>query len=105
MAHFARVIDGFVVEVHVLANPVITDEDGVEREELGKEFLANLHGYETHELIQCSYNATFRAHYPGLGWSYREDLDAFIPPKPAPTQDVAEWVLDEESFSWVPVGV
>ena len=29
---------------------------------------------------QCSYNATFRASYPGIGWSYDADLDEFIAP-------------------------
>jgi hypothetical protein len=34
---------------------------------------------------QCSYNATFRAAYPGIGWSYDADLDEFIaPPQPDP---------------------
>jgi hypothetical protein len=99
MAHFARVIDGTVVMVHVLANQVIADAGGVEQEELGQAFLAELHGYEPAELVQASYNANFRGHYPGPGWSYNNDLDAFIPPKPTE----GEWVLDEVTFNWVEV--
>jgi hypothetical protein len=80
MAHFARVIDGVVVRVHVLANPVITDDDGVEHEEWGQEFLADLHGYKPKELVQCSYNANFRGVYPGFGYKYNAELDEFIAP-------------------------
>jgi hypothetical protein len=80
MAHFARVVDGLVVKVHVLANPVITDDDGVEHEEWGQEFLANLHGYQPEELVQCSYNANFRGVYPGVGFTYDPVADLFAPP-------------------------
>ena len=38
----------------------------------------------------------FRGNYAGIGFTYDEELDAFIPPKPD-----GEWVLDEETFSWV----
>ena len=38
----------------------------------------------------------FRGNYAGIGFTYDEDLDAFIPPKPFDS-----WTLDEASFSWV----
>lgn len=38
----------------------------------------------------------FRGNYAGIGFTYDEELDAFIPPKPS--EDA--W-LDEETFSWV----
>ena len=37
----------------------------------------------------------FRKNYAGLGYSYDEQRDAFIPPKPYPS-----WVLDEFSCLW-----
>lgn len=80
MAHYARVLDGVVVKVHVVANPVITDADGVEHGEWGQEFLANLHGHEPEEFIQCSYNGNFRGVYPGIGYIYDADLDEFVEP-------------------------
>jgi len=95
MAHFARVIDSAVVKIHVVANEVITDDEGVEHEESGQAFLADLHGYQPEELIQCSYNANFRNCYPGVGFTYNQALDAFIPPTPYPS-----WVLDEETCLW-----
>jgi hypothetical protein len=80
MAHYARVANGVVKTVHVVANAVITDEDGIEQEELGAQFLANLHGYSVGELIQCSYNGTFRGSYPGIGWIYDSIQDVFFEP-------------------------
>ncbi len=81
MAHFARVVDGVVQKVHVLANPVITDDDGVEHEEWGQVFLADLHGYNPDELVQCSYNANFRGVYPGPGYTYDPVADVFTAPE------------------------
>jgi len=39
----------------------------------------------------------FRGTYAGVGFTYDEDLDAFIPPKP-----FNSWILDKESFAWNP---
>jgi hypothetical protein len=46
-----------------------------------------------------------RFNYAGIGFTYDEERDAFIPPKPEPTDEVADWVLDEETFTWEPVEV
>jgi hypothetical protein len=59
--------------------------------------------YNTLAGVHLNGGAPFRGNYAGIGYTYDEELDAFIPPKPSPTEDVAEWVLDEETFSWVPV--
>jgi hypothetical protein len=37
----------------------------------------------------------FRGNYAGLGYSYNESLDAFIPPK-----RYNSWVLDEATYLW-----
>jgi hypothetical protein len=81
MAHFAYVVEGVVQRVHVLANPVITDSEGVEQEVLGQEFLANLHGLVAENFIQCSYNGNFRGIYPGVGYSYDPVTDVFTAPE------------------------
>ena len=37
----------------------------------------------------------FRGNYAGVGYEYREDLDAFISPQPFPS-----WQLNETSYLW-----
>jgi len=81
MAHFAYVVDGVVQRVHGLANPVITDADGVEQEALGQEFLADLHGLVADNFVQCSYNGSFRGVYPGPGYTYDLVTDVFTAPE------------------------
>jgi hypothetical protein len=61
--------------------------------------------------LQTSYNTLggvhllggtpFRGNYAGVGYTYDESLDAFIAPKPEATDEIADWVLDEETFTWV----
>lgn len=37
----------------------------------------------------------FRGNYAGIGYEYREDLDAFIPPQP-----FGSWTLNESCYCW-----
>jgi len=37
----------------------------------------------------------FRKNYAGVGYTYNEALDGFIPPSPYPS-----WVLDEDTCTW-----
>jgi hypothetical protein len=45
--------------------------------------------------VKTSYNGTIRKHFAGLGFSFDEELDAFIPPKPFDS-----WILDEATCVW-----
>ena len=45
--------------------------------------------------IKTSYNNNIRFNYAGIGYSYDEVRDAFIPPKP-----FNSWVLDEATCQW-----
>ena len=38
----------------------------------------------------------FRGNYAGIGFTYDESLDAFIPPKPS-----EDATLDEQTFTWI----
>lgn len=78
MAHFAHVSNGVVTLVYVVANAVITDENGDEQESLGQAFLADLFGGDPADYVQCSYNATMRGVYPGPGFTW--DGTEFAPP-------------------------
>ena len=44
---------------------------------------------------RTSYNGNYRKNYAGAGYTYDEDRDAFISPKPFDS-----WVLDEETCVW-----
>ena len=96
MAHFAKLdSDNKVIEIHVLNNVVITDEDGVEQEQLGIDFLSNLHGVEGWK--QTSFNGNFRKNYASKGGTYDSARDAFLKTQPFPS-----WILDEDTCIWEP---
>jgi len=84
MAHFAELDDNNIV-VRVL----VTDNDYPNE---GYDWLVeNLGG----TWVQTSYNATIRKNFAGVGFTYDEALDAFIPPKPFDS-----WLLNEETCLW-----
>lgn len=97
MAHFAKLDENNVVlEVHVVHNNELLDENGVEQEQRGIDFLINWsNGYLAWK--QTSYNGTFRKNYAGIGYTYDPQRDAFIPPKPFPS-----WTLNEDTCLWEP---
>lgn len=45
--------------------------------------------------VKTSYNATIRKNFAGVGFTYDQTRDAFIPPKP-----FVSWVLDEATCRW-----
>ena len=90
MAHFAKVVDGLVVNV-IVAEP---------------EFFNTFVDSSPGEWIQTSYNThagkhpegrPLRKNYAGIGFTYDKQLDAFIPPK-----RYASWILDKETCLWNP---
>jgi hypothetical protein len=98
MAHFAKVLDGTVIDV-IVAEP---------------EFFETFRDTSPGTWIQTSYNTrggvhydpatgepsadqskALRKNYAGTGFSYNHILDAFIPSKP-----YQSWVLNEETCLW-----
>ena len=97
MAHFAELNENNIVQqVIVVHNNELLDENNQESEQKGIEFCKSLFGLET-IWKQTSYNGNFRKHYAGFGFTYNEQLDAFVSPQPFPS-----WNLDEETCLWVP---
>ena len=92
MAHFAQLENNIVTKVIVVANQDILDENGQENEQKGIDFCSNLLGGTWK---QTSYNARIRKNYAGIGYTYDETLDAFVPPKP-----FESWVLDTDKAQW-----
>ena len=86
MAHFAQ-IDNNNIVLQVLVIPDF-------QEHRGQEYLANdlnLGGIWK----QTSYNNTIRKNYAGIGFTYDEIRDAFIPPKPGDN-----YILNEDTCLW-----
>lgn len=93
MSHFAKVENGIVVQV------IVAEQDFIDSGVVG-------HGW-----VQTSYNTRggvhygedgnpdskpqLRKNYAGIGYSYDETLDAFIPPQP-----YASWTLNETTCLW-----
>tara|TARA_Y100000287_G_C14204927_1_gene347615 strand:+ start:378 stop:752 length:375 start_codon:yes stop_codon:yes gene_type:complete len=94
MAHFAEISDdGVVLRVIVVSNDVITDDGGIEQEQLGKDFCQNLLGGTW---VQTSYNNNFRQRFAPIGGSYDSANNVFLFPKPFPS-----WALDSD-YEWQP---
>lgn len=86
MAHFAEINENGVV-LRVL---VVPDA----QESRGQEFLADDLGLGG-TWVQTSYNARIRKNYAGIGMTYDNTRDAFIPVQP-----YKSWTLNEETCQW-----
>jgi hypothetical protein len=104
MASFAKIgLNGKVIAVHSVVNEVLHDSNGIEREDIGVDFLTKLHGwaiwkqtsYNTHGGIHDNGGTPFRKNHAGVGYTYDEDRDAFIPKKP-----YNSWILNEQTCNW-----
>lgn len=84
MAHFAE-----IDENNIVTRILVTDNDYPNE---GYDWLIATFGGRW---VQTSYNAKIRKNFAGIGFSYDETLDAFIPPKPFDS-----WILDEETCRW-----
>jgi len=104
MASFAKIgLNGKVIAVHSVVNEVLHDSNGIEREDIGIDFLTKLHGWSV--WVQTSYNTNggvhssggtpLRKNYAGIGMTYDETRDAFIPKKP-----FNSWILNEQTCLW-----
>ena len=104
MASFAKIgSNNKVIEVLSVHNDVLKDDEGIEQEVLGIDFLTKLTGWSVWK--QTSYNTRggvhklggtpFRKNHAGKGYTYDKTRDAFIPPKPFPS-----WTLNEATCHW-----
>lgn len=96
MPHFAKIENGLVTEV------LVVDD---EHEDDGEAFLNSIGlegkwlrtSYNTFEGAHLNGGTPFRKNFAGVGYSYDENRDAFIPPQPYPS-----WTLNEETCAWDP---
>jgi hypothetical protein len=104
MASFAKIgLNNKVIEVQSVVNEVLHDSNGVEQESIGIDFLTKLTGYpiwkqtsyNTHGGVHDNGGTPFRKNFAGIGYTYDEDRDAFIPKKP-----YNSWILNEDTCLW-----
>ena len=105
MAYFAKLGTGNIVEqVISINNAVITDANRVEQEQLGNDFINKLYNtrdvwkqtsYNTHGGIHKLGETPFRKNHAGIGYTYDQARDAFIPKKP-----FNSWTLNEDTCLW-----
>jgi hypothetical protein len=91
MSHFAKVLDGKVIQV------IVAEVD----------FFNNFVDTSPGEWIQTSYNTfnnqhrlggtPLRGNFAGIGYTYDKTNDVFYPPQPFPS-----WSLDESIWNWLP---
>jgi len=89
MSHWAEIDENNIVLRVLVGNNSEPDE--------GEAFMNSLGG----TWVKTSYNAAtngFRKNYAGIGYSYDEGRDAFIPPKPECHPDAV--TFDEETCIW-----
>lgn len=84
MSHFAEIDENNVV-LRVLVGDNNMPNEGYDW------FVENLGG----TWIQTSYNGNIRKNFAGVGYTYDEERDAFIPPQP-----FESWTLNETTCRW-----
>ena len=111
MAHFAKLgANNKVISVEVVADSDCLNADGIEDEEVGRQFLERIHSWPLWK--QTSYNTqgnkhksgddskALRGNYAGIGMTYDEDNDLFLPKKP-----FVSWTLNVAEARWQsPIG-
>ena len=109
MAHYAKLgINSKVIAVIVVADSDCQNADGIEDEEVGRQFLERIYNYPLWK--KTSYNTTgsqhklggtpLRGNYAAVGMTYDEDNDIFIYKKP-----FTSWVLNVSEARWQsPIG-
>jgi hypothetical protein len=111
MAHFAKLgANGKVIAVLTLNNSDMLNASGVEDESVGQQYLELHNNWPAQMWIQTSYNTQggqhknggtpFRGNYAGIGYTWDEDNQIFLPKKP-----YTSWVKDVATASWKsPIG-
>lgn len=90
MAHYAFLNESNIVTEVIVGRDEDEKIDGITDWE---EYYGSI---RKQKCLRTSYSGNIRKNYAGIGYTYSEELDAFIPPKPSQ----GNWVLNEETCSW-----
>lgn len=96
MAHWAQINENNkVIQVLVTSNE--DEDEGLSwlEENIGGRWLKTSYNTRNGEHLQGG--VPFRKNFAGIGMTYDEERDAFIPVSPK-----ASWVLNEETCNWEP---
>ena len=98
MAHFAQLdSDNVVINViHIDTMEIVDMALGDEVEEIGVSKLKSLYGEDT-KWIKTSYTGSIREKYAGIGFTYNEELDCFVSPKPFESRTFNSEIKDWEA--------
>ena len=91
MAHFAKVENDIVTQV------IVADQEVIDSGAFGDPKSWIQTSYNTFGGIHRSGGTPLRKNYAGVGYTYRRDIDAFVPPKPFDS-----WILNKETGLWIP---
>lgn len=100
MGHFAKVLDGKVVQV-IVAEPeffnTFVDESPGQWIQTSYNTRGGIYYTPNTDSADPDQSKALRKNYAGIGFSYDSEKDAFIPPQP-----YASWILNEQSCLWEP---
>lgn len=99
MAHYALLDENDIVTQVIVGRNENEVVDGISNWE---EYYGNFHNqkclrtsYNTHGGVHLLGGSPLRKNFASIGYTYDQDRDAFIPPKPFDS-----WILDETTCGW-----
>jgi hypothetical protein len=101
MAHYA-----FINDQNIVTEVIVGKDEG----EGGTDWELHYGSVRGQRCLRTSYNTQhgvhlyggtpYRLNYAGIGYEYRDDFDAFVPPCPG-----EGWTLDESTGVWIETAV
>ena len=89
MSHFAKVEDDIVTEV------IVAEQDVIDSNLFGDPATWVQTSYNTHGGQHSNGGTPLRKNYAGIGYTYDDKRDAFIPPQTYPS-----WIINEDTCQW-----
>jgi hypothetical protein len=96
MAHYA-----FLDENNIVTEVIVGKNEGEDNTDWEAHYgafrnqVCKRTSYNTYAGVHSAGGTPFRKNYAGVGFTYDEDRDAFIPPKPH-----EDWVFNEDTCGW-----